>query len=68
MSSKKKTKKQIEALETISNFSEFFDSMDEELLAEMAYYYPKQLSTMCIFLALDYQLALEEHQRISNKN
>lgn len=68
MPSKKKIKKQPETLQTISSFSEFFDTMDEEALVEMAYYYPKQLYTLCLFLALDYQLALEEHERNFSKD
>ncbi len=59
----KKTKKQsVESTETISNFSQVFNSMEDELLVEMAFYYPQQLRDLCIFLTLDQQLALEEQQ------
>jgi len=59
----KKTKKQsVESTETISNFSQVFNSMEDELLVEMAFYYPQQLRDLCIFLTLDQQLAIEEQQ------
>lgn len=49
-----------------SNYMEIFNSMDEDILAEIAYYYPQQLYNLCIFLTLDYQLALEEKRRTLN--
>lgn len=59
----KKSKKQpVESTETISNFSQVFNSMEDELLVEMAFYYPQQLRDLCIFLTLDQQLAIEEQQ------
>jgi hypothetical protein len=55
----KKSKKDYDELtDTTSNFSEVFDSMEDELLIEMAYYYPQQLRDLCTFLTLDQQLAL----------
>lgn len=55
----KKSKKK-EATEEISNFSQVFNSMEDELLVEMALYYPQQLRDLCLFLTLDQQLAEEE--------
>jgi hypothetical protein len=55
----KKSKKK-EATEEISNFSQVFNSMEDELLVEMALYYPQQLRDLCLFLTLDRQLAEEE--------
>lgn len=55
----KKSKKK-EATEEISNFSQVFNSMEDELLVEMALYYPQQLRDLCLFLTLDWQLAEEE--------
>ena len=46
--------------EEISNFSQVFNSMEDELLVEMAMYYPQQLRDLCLFLTLDQQLAKEE--------
>ena len=57
----KKSKKK-EATEEISNFSQVFNSMEDELLVEMALYYPQQLRDLCLFLTLDQQLAKEESQ------
>lgn len=60
----KKTKKQSEEqLEVIESFSQVFDSMEDELLVEMAMYYPQQLRDLCIFLTLDRQMAEEELQQ-----
>ena len=59
----KKTKKQSqEQIEVIESFSQVFDSMEDELLVEMAMYYPQQLRDLCIFLTLDRQMAEEELQ------
>lgn len=59
---KKNKKRPVESTETISNFSQVFNSMEDELLVEMAFYYPQQLRDLCIFLTLDQQLAIEEQQ------
>jgi DNA-directed RNA polymerase subunit F len=60
----KKTKKQSqEQLEVVESFSQVFDSMEDELLVEMAMYYPQQLRDLCIFLTLDRQMAEEELQQ-----
>jgi hypothetical protein len=66
----KKSKKDYdESTETISSFGQVFDSMEDELLIEMAYYYPQQLRDLCTFLTLDRQLALEEQkQSLKYKN
>jgi hypothetical protein len=59
---KKSKKKQEESTEAFSNFSEVFNSMEDELLVEMALYYPQQLRDLCLFLTLDRQMAEEEVQ------
>ena len=60
----KKTKKQSqEQLEVVESFSQVFDSIEDELLVEMAMYYPQQLRDLCIFLTLDRQMAEEELQQ-----
>jgi hypothetical protein len=59
---KKSKKKQEEPTEAISNFSEVFYSMEDELLVEMAVLYPQQLRDLCLFLTLDRQMAEEEIQ------
>ena len=65
----KKTKKQSqEQLEVIESFSQVFDSMEDELLVEMAMYYPQQLRDLCIFLTLDRQMAEEESTLVRYKN
>ena len=59
----KKIKKQHdESLDIPLSFSEVFDSMEDELLIEMALIYPQQLRDLCIFLTLDCQMAEEEIQ------
>ena len=59
----RKTKKELEdRLDIPASFSEVFDSMEDELLVEMAMYYPQQLRDLCIFLTLDCQMAEEEKQ------
>jgi len=58
----RRSKKREEPAEEISNFSQVFNSMEDELLVEMALYYPQQLRDLCLFLTLDRQLAEEESQ------
>jgi hypothetical protein len=59
----RKTKKRPqEHSEEIESFSQVFDSMEDELLVEMACFYPQQLRDLCIFLTLDRQMAEEELQ------
>lgn len=58
----KKSKKKQQPPEDASNFSEVFNSMEDELLVEMAMYYPQQLRDLCLFLTLDWQMAEEEMQ------
>jgi|688.fasta_scaffold991120_3 hypothetical protein len=48
--------------EEIESFSHVFESMEDELLVEMALIYPQQLRDLCVFLCLDYQMAEEEMQ------
>jgi hypothetical protein len=58
----KKTKKKPQQLDSVESFSQVFNSIEDELLVEMALYYPQQLRDLCIFLTLDRQLAEEELQ------
>lgn len=51
-----------ESLDIPLSFSEVFDSMEDELLIEMALIYPQQLRDLCIFLTLDCQMEKEEIQ------
>jgi hypothetical protein len=59
---KRTKKKEPTPTEDIPNFSEVFNSMEDELLVEMALYYPQQLRDLCMFLTLDRQMAEEEVQ------
>ena len=59
---RKTKKKPQEYPEEIESFSRVFDSMEDELLVEMACLYPQQLRDLCIFLSLDRQMAEEEVQ------
>jgi len=66
----KKSKKKQQLAEEVPNFSQVFDSMEDELLVEMALYYPQQLRDLCLFLTLDHQLAKEEleHTAVAYSN
>ncbi len=59
----KKTKKKPQQLDSVESFSQVFNSIEDELLVEMAMYYPQQLRDLCIFLTLDRQMAEEELQQ-----
>ena len=41
------------------NFSDIFDTMDDEYLEDIALHEPKQLLRMCTFLTLDGQIRKE---------
>jgi hypothetical protein len=41
------------------NFSDIFETMDEEYLEDIAIHDPKQLIRMCTFLTLDSQIRKE---------
>jgi len=66
----KKTKKKPQQLDSVESFSQVFNSIEDELLVEMALYYPQQLRDLCIFLTLDRQLAEEElqHHLVASHN
>ena len=66
----KKTKKKPQQLDSVESFSQVFNSIEDELLVEMALYYPQQLRDLCIFLTLDRQLAEEElqHYLVATQN
>lgn len=44
----------------IENFTQFFFSLDDSTLTEIAFYYPEALRNMCLALTLDQQLLKEE--------
>ena len=65
----KKSKKEYEELREVAlSFSEVFYSMEDELLIEMALYYPQQLRDLCVFLTLDCQMAEEEVTSVRYKD
>ena len=66
----KRSKKKQESTENIANFSEVFNSLEDELLVEMALYHPQQLQDLCIFLTLDFELAKQEleHKQVMSLN
>ena len=47
------------------NFSDIFETMDEEYLEEIALHDPKQLIRMCTFLTLDAQIRREGLNKIN---
>ena len=51
----------------IDNFTEFFFSLDDETLTQIAYTYPQALRSMCVALTIDQQLLREEMAERSNK-
>lgn len=44
----------------VDNFTQFFYSLDDATLTEIAFYYPQAMKNMCIALTLDQQLLKEE--------
>lgn len=44
-----------------------FEHFDDEILLEMAMYYPVQLKKMCILISLDQQLEKESYEK-NNSN
>jgi len=51
----------------VENFTQFFFSLDDKTLTEIAFYYPESLQTMCLALTLDQQLLKEEMLRKTKK-
>jgi hypothetical protein len=51
----------------VDNFTEFFFSLDDETLTQIAYTYPQALRNMCVALTIDQQLLREEMAERSNK-
>lgn len=56
----KKTKKEASDL---SDPTEFFDSLDQEVLLELVQYYPLHLKALCMLVSLDTQLAIEKQEK-----
>ena len=44
---------------------EYFDFLDDEILVEMAQYYPVELKRMCNLITLDTQLEIEREERMN---
>jgi hypothetical protein len=63
MPSKRKSKKRIEEDQDGPTFTDIFETMEEEVLIEMAWYQPDRFNMLCQFLTLDTQLAFEEEIR-----
>jgi hypothetical protein len=40
-----------------------FEHFDDEILLEMAMYYPTQLKKMCVLISLDQQLEKESYEK-----
>lgn len=51
----------------VDNFTEFFFSLDDETLTQIAYAYPQALRNMCTALTIDQQLLREEMEKRNNK-
>ncbi len=45
---------------------DYFTVMDEEILIEMATYFPEQFKRMCILISLDIQLEKESYEKNSS--
>tara|TARA_R110000822_G_scaffold2191_1_gene10671 strand:+ start:3234 stop:3407 length:174 start_codon:yes stop_codon:yes gene_type:complete len=50
------------------NFKDYFDYLNDDILIEMAQYYPKELSKMCALISLDVQLEKESKEKLSLKD
>lgn len=48
----------------VDSFEEFFNSVDDEFLIQLAYCYPVHLHWLCVYLTLDLQLAQEEKKKL----
>ena len=54
---------------TVPNIhADYFRTMDEEILIEMARFYPEQFKRMCILISLDMQLEKESYEKASTSN
>ena len=51
----------------IEDFTQFFFSLDDETLAQIAYTYPQALRNMCVALTIDQQLLREQMEKRRNK-
>lgn len=51
----------------VDNFTQFFFSLDDETLTEIAFYYPQAMINMCIALTLDQQLLKEDMEAFKKK-
>lgn len=45
-----------------------FKHFDEDILIEMALYYPDQLRKMCILISLDQQLEKESYEKFESRS
>lgn len=51
----------------LTSVSDFFEKAEDELLVEIAMYYPKQLKFMCTMLSLELQLKEEAKKKKQKK-
>lgn len=51
----------------VENFTQFFFSLDDETLTQIAYSYPEALINMCLALTLDQQMLREEMNKKKRK-
>lgn len=51
----------------VENFTQFFFSLDDTTLTQIAYAYPEALRNMCIALTIDQQILREEMQKKKKK-
>lgn len=51
----------------VENFTQFFFSLDDITLTQIAYAYPEALKNMCIALTIDQQILREEMQKKKKK-
>jgi hypothetical protein len=51
----------------VENFTQFFFSLDDETLTQIAYSYPEALRNMCLALTLDQQMLREEMNKKKRK-
>ena len=45
-----------------------FEHFDDEILLEMAVFYPTQLKKMCVLISLDQQLEKESYEKIKSSS
>ncbi len=54
-------------IQEINSFQDFFNSLDQETLIGLAMYEPVKLNKLCMFLALDLQMAEERKEALQKE-